>query len=78
MNAAPELGRHYTEQEYFDLLAGSDLKYKFHDGQVEMMAGGKRAHNLTQRNTFSALDRGKGDCTVYNSDTAVHISRLNK
>ena len=78
MTAIPQTDRKYTEQEYFDLLAASDFKYEFHDGQVEMMAGGKRAHNLAQRNTFSALDRDKGDCTVYNSDTAVHISRFNK
>ncbi|MFT5998923.1 MAG: Uma2 family endonuclease [Neolewinella sp.] len=70
--------RKYTEQEYFDFLTKSDLKYEFHDGQITMMAGGKRAHNLAQRNTFSALDQAKGTCTVYNSDTAVHISKLNK
>lgn len=78
MNAIPDLDRKYTEQEYFDLLTESDFKYEFHDGRVVMMAGGKRAHNLTQRNLFSALDRAKGTCTVYNSDTAVHIPKYNK
>lgn len=78
MSVATKQGHKYTEQEYFDLLATSDFKYEFHDGEVTMMAGGKRAHNLAQRNTFSALDRAKENCTVYNSDTAVHISKLNK
>ncbi|MFK8164759.1 MAG: Uma2 family endonuclease [Lewinella sp.] len=78
MSVAVQLDRKYTEQEYFDILATSDFKYEFHDGQITMMAGGKRAHNLAQRNTFSSLDRAKKNCTVYNSDTAVHISKLDK
>jgi len=78
MTAIAQTDYQYTEQEYFDLLAGSDHKYEFHDGRIEMMAGGKRAHNLAKRNLFSMLDRGKGKCTVYDSDTAVHISKFNK
>jgi Uma2 family endonuclease len=78
MNVTPNLDRKFSEQEYFDLLINSEIKYEYDNGAITMMAGGKRAHNLTQRNTFSALDRAKKDCIAYNSDTAVYIAKHNK
>lgn len=78
MGAEKQTDRKYTEQEYFDLLADSDFKYEFDNGSVTMMAGGKRAHNQAQRNTLFALNRAKGSCTIYNSDTAVYLPKYNR
>jgi len=78
MDTAPLQDRKYTEQEYFDLLATSDQKYEFHDGRITMMAGSKIAHNEARRNVTFALNREKGDCKVYDSETAVFIPKLNK
>jgi len=35
------------------LLTASDRKLEFDNGTITMMAGGKRAHNKINRNTFS-------------------------
>lgn len=78
MNTAPATDRKFTEQEYFNLLIGSDFKYEFDNGVVTMMAGGKISHNQARRNTMFALERAKGGCKIYDSETAVQIQKLGK
>ncbi len=78
MNAATVSDRKFTKQEYFDLLINSDFKFEFDNGDVTMMAGGKRAHNLAQQNFLFALNANKGECMVRTSEVAVHVDKLNK
>jgi Uma2 family endonuclease len=78
MSAVEQFDRKFTEQEYFNLLVQSEVKYEFHDGTIVAMAGGKRAHNLAKRNFFFALAELKGPCKLYDSDTAVFIEQLNR
>lgn len=78
MNTSSNLDRKFSEQEYFDLLIGSDSKYEYDNGSITMMAGGKISHNQARRNTMFALERSKRSCKIYDSETAVHIPRLKK
>ena len=49
------LDRHYTKEEYFELLRTSQHKYEYCDGRVKMMAGGTEAHNELVGNVYFAL-----------------------
>lgn len=71
-------GRRFTESEYLELMLISDQKCEFNDGVVTIMAGNKRAHNLTKRNFYGALISGRGTCKLYNSDVAVYIEKLKR
>ena len=73
MSATPDLNRTFTEKEYFDLLRSSQHRMEFHDGQITMMAGAKRNHNRIIRNLIAASISNSAGCSVYTSDTAVHI-----
>ena len=78
MSAFKQPSHHYSIEQYFDLLTSSQRKYEYHDGKVTMMAGGKRAHNKAKRNLFSAIEAGRGDCHLYDSDTAIFIEAANR
>lgn len=78
MDTALLQDRKYTEQEYFDLLTASDRKLEFDNGTITMMAGGKRAHNKINRNTFFAANTQKKQCHLYMSDTAIFIPQYNR
>lgn len=78
MSALELKDRKFTHQEYFDLLISSNQKYEYHNGEVRMMAGGKIAHNRTKRNLFFALAANRGECKLFDSDTAIEISELDR
>lgn len=75
MSAQELRERKFTEHEYLELMLTSDKKYEFNDGVVTMMAGGKRAHNLTKRNFYDALVTRRGLCKLYDSDVAVYVEK---
>lgn len=78
MSALELKSRRFTEEEYLELCLTSDQKFEYNNGVVTMMAGGKRAHGLAKRNLYHALLKKVGDCTIYDSDVAVEVKKLNR
>jgi len=78
---APQLDpKHkYTPEEYFDLLAHSEERYEYHDGEIRMMAGGTDYHSKVKfdTGTFLGVATRGGKCEPYDSDMAVVIPRWN-
>ena len=62
-----------TEEEYEDILAKSDVKLEFLNGQIHAMAGGGASHSLVKSNTIARLNDAfrKRPCRVYDSDMKV-------
>ena len=57
-------------EQYMDLLAGSDVRYEYWNGEAVARAGASLRHNLITMNIGGQLWqqlRGK-DCTVAHSD----------
>lgn len=72
--------QYYTPEEYFQLLEESEVKFEYHDGYLEMMAGAASNHNIVSGNTRLALGNAlwETDCIVYDSDQAVEIEAYNR
>lgn len=69
-----------THEEYFDLLAKSDVKLEYHAGEIVAMAGAQPAHNLIVANITIELGyclKKKG-CLVYPSDQLVRVEKCDK
>ena len=78
MEGAETLDRHYTKEEYFELLCTSLHKYEYLDGRVRMIAGGTEAHTDIMDNTFFALRARSKKYKVRSSETAVAVGELNR
>ncbi|MEZ5038904.1 MAG: Uma2 family endonuclease [Saprospiraceae bacterium] len=48
--------RYYSKEEYFSLVAESDLKIEYHKGQIYAMAGGTSNHNIISGNILTGLN----------------------
>lgn len=72
--------RKYTREEYFELLAASEVKLEYHYGYIVAMAGGKPTNSLIatnlRRRIAEQLD--DKDCLVYDSDLAVEMDDSNR
>ena len=69
-----------TREEYFDLLAKSDVKLEYHSGEIVAMAGAQPAHNIISANLIAELVyclKGKG-CIVFTSDQLVKVEKCDK
>lgn len=77
MEELQEDKRRYTVEEYFELLEHSEEKIEYHNGEIFMMAGGTRKHNIIAANITRRLLEGldKSDCVGYGSDMKVNIAR---
>lgn len=75
-----ETRQYYTPEEYFQLLEESEVKFEYHDGYLEMMAGGTSNHNIISSNLRGELYIAlrESDCIVYDSDQAVQIDDYNR
>lgn len=78
MSAVELQDRRFTEEEYLDLCLESMYKYEYNDGVVTMMAGGTPAHNQAKRNLYNFLLLNKGECQLFDSDTAIHVEDVNR
>ena len=69
-----------TREEYFDLLAKSDVKLEYHSGEVVAMAGAQPAHNRICITLSTALENclGTGECIVLNSDQLIRVEKCDK
>lgn len=70
--------RRYTTEEYFKLLAESDHKLEYVDGDIQLMAGGSINHSRLVENAFFNLRMNRGNCSVRSSELAVSIASLNR
>lgn len=64
-----------TAQEYLEIERAAETKSEFYNGQMFLMAGATREHNLITGDTFAALRnqlRGKS-CEAYTNDMRVRI-----
>lgn len=69
-----------THEEYFDLLAKSDVKLEYHAGEILAMAGAQPAHNIIAANLigeFVHCLKRKG-CIVYTSDQLIKIEECDR
>ncbi|GLU56808.1 Uma2 family endonuclease [Dyadobacter frigoris] len=69
-----------THEEYFDLLAKSDVKLEYHAGEILAMAGAQPAHNRLCITLSTALENclSDGECMVLNSDQLIKILECDK
>lgn len=72
--------RRYSVEEYADLLADSEIKLEYWDGEIHAMAGNSPAHarinvNLTV-SLANQLPKGSA-CRIYSGELAVGLPRSN-
>ncbi|WP_221390310.1 Uma2 family endonuclease [Dyadobacter sp. NIV53] len=69
-----------TREEYFDLLAKSDVKLEYHSGEIIAMAGAQPAHNRICITLARALENclESGSCMILNSDQLIKIEECQK
>lgn len=70
--------RFITEEEYFKMLAESEHRMEYVNGEIVMMAGGSKNHGRIVSNTHAQLYINKKSCEVWSSETAVSIDSLNR
>lgn len=69
-----------TREEYFSLLAKSDVKLEYHGGEIVAMAGAQPRHNSIAVNLTSELVyclKSKG-CIILNSDQLIKVEECDK
>lgn len=69
-----------THEEYFELLAASDVKLEYHSGEIVAMAGAKPTHNQVSANLIFQLKLclRKSNCHVLTSDQLIAVPECNK
>jgi len=65
--------RHYSIEEYTELLLESDTKLEYINGQIYAMAGAKTPHIRIGTRLTSILDFGLRNCETFNSDQRVYV-----
>jgi Uma2 family endonuclease len=71
--------KRWTPEEYLDLERRSDEKHELFDGEIYMMSGASRKHNLIAGNIYAVLHsqlRAR-QCEAYINDMRVRIDRRN-
>ena len=69
-----------THEEYFDLLAKSEVKLEYHSGEIVAMAGTQPAHNIISANLIMEIGiclKSKG-CVVFTSDQLLKVEKCDK
>ncbi len=77
---ATQANSRLSVEQYMELLASSDVRYEYWDGEAVAMAGASLRHNLITMNIGGQLWqqlRGK-DCTVAHSDPLVKEESLQR
>lgn len=64
---------HHSYEDYLQLLASSDAKLEYCDGEIFAMAGGTPSHAELSVAMSSLLRRALDGCKVYSSDLKVHV-----
>jgi len=69
-----------THEEYFDLLAKSEVKLEYHSGEIVAMAGAQPAHNIISANLTAEIIYclKKQGCTVFTSDQLIKVEKCDK
>lgn len=75
----PSVSRRYSEAEYLSLIASSDLKFEYWDGELVAMAGGQRPHAQIEFNLAGQLwpQLERSSCEGYGSSMAVYLAKSN-
>ncbi|MEP7292480.1 MAG: Uma2 family endonuclease [Chloroflexota bacterium] len=68
--------RNWTTDEYLVMERASEEKHEFLDGEIYLMSGASRNHNLIQVNTLASLHAQlrQRPCVVYPSDMRVKVN----
>lgn len=71
--------RHISAEEYLELERQAGEKHEYWHGEMGMMAGASRNHNLIAGNVYLALRQKAGarGCTAYMSDVRLRIDKDN-
>lgn len=69
----------YSVEEYLSILAASEIRVEYLNGQIRYMAGGTINHSLISANMIGLLgEKLKGKpCRVFSPDLQVHIAKKN-
>ena len=70
----------FTTEEYLQLEQTSEIRHEYFGGQVFVMSGGSKQHNIISGNIYSSLRshlRG-GYCSVFMADMKVRIELANE
>lgn len=69
----------YTETEYFELEAKSEIKHEFHNGEIFAMSGGTNRHSGIAAKTIGSLlsSLRSKNCEVFTSDLRVFARKIN-
>ena len=69
-----------THEEYFDLLAKSDVKLEYNSGEVTAMAGAQPAHNILAANLFIEFGKclKKKGCVLFSGDQLIKVEHCDK
>ena len=70
----------YTIEEYFSLAEEAEQKLEYHDGRIEMMAGGTADHSAigTDTGAYLTMALRNKSCEPFNSDMAIAIPTFNR
>ncbi len=69
-----------SHDEYFSLLAESEVKLEYHNGEIVAMAGAKPRHNVAINNITGLLFPclRKKNCVSFNADQLITVPECNK
>ncbi len=67
-----------SKETYFKMLASSEDKMEYVDGEIVMMAGGAKNHTTIVDNVYFQLRSNQGKCRAWSSEAGVSISNLNR
>jgi Uma2 family endonuclease len=75
MASAPQTER-FTPEQYLQLEVQSDRRHEYYRGEIFLMTGASRAHNLIAANIIGRLNRhlAGNPCEVYGADMRVKVS----
>ncbi len=69
-----------SHEEYFDLLAKSDVKLEYNGGEIVAMAGAQPIHNIVVANLILELGYclKKSGCVIFPSDQLIKVEECDK
>ena len=77
MKATKQGLKHYTFEEYLELEQKDQLRYQYYNGEIFVLAGGTKRHNMIARNVGFEINLQKPDCETYLNDVKLELQAKN-
>ncbi|MBF0200959.1 MAG: Uma2 family endonuclease [Desulfamplus sp.] len=82
MNTQPQQNMRLTPEEYLEYERNSQIKHEYFDGEIFVMVGAKRNHNIINANiTTNLVNQFRTDdsaCRVFSNDMRIKIEKNGK